>query len=55
MNKMVQTEIQFGKFVEINEILSSLEKVTLSNIQTMANELFQESKFHYYLLTPNKD
>lgn len=55
MEKMVRTNIQFGKFIEIDEILSSLEKVTLLDIQTMANELFLENKFHYYLLTPNKN
>ena len=55
MEKMVYTEIQVGEFVGIDKILSLLEKVTLLDIQTMANQLFREEKFHYYLLTPNKD
>ncbi len=55
MEQMVHTEIQTGEIVKIDKILSSLEKVTLNDIQTMANELFNEKDFHYHILTPNKD
>jgi predicted Zn-dependent peptidase len=52
MHKLAQNEIYFGRYVPLEEVIEGLEKVSSSDIQELANDLFQEKYFSAVLLGP---
>jgi predicted Zn-dependent peptidase len=52
MHRLAQNEIYFGRYVPLEEVIEGLEKVSSSDIQELANELFQEKYCSAVLLGP---
>ncbi len=53
MERMIQQHARYGRIVSIDESLKKIESVTPEDIQSLANDLFDESTFHRLLLKPN--
>ena len=53
MERMIQQHVRYDKIVSVDESLKKIEAVTSNDIQMLAEDLFDESKFHRLLLKPN--
>ena len=40
MSNLARQELYFGRFYSLDEILASIETVTLDQVQSLANDLF---------------
>ena len=52
MHRLAQDEIYFGRHVPLEEVIEGIEKVSSSDIQELANDLFQEQYLSAVLLGP---
>jgi predicted Zn-dependent peptidase len=52
MHRLAQNEIYFGRYVPLEEVIEGLEKVSSSDIQELAYDLFQEKYLSAVLLGP---
>lgn len=55
MNRMVNNEITFGRYIAVPEILESIEKVSQSDIQELARELFEGQDLSVTTIGPSQD
>lgn len=54
LERLCRYELQFGKFISIDEIIEATSRISAKEIQTVANELFNENEFHTLSLIPEK-
>lgn len=52
MSNLARQELYFGRFYSLDEILASIETVTLDQVQSLASELFQPEKIAVTVLGP---
>jgi predicted Zn-dependent peptidase len=52
MQRLAQNEIYFGRYISLEEVIEGVEKVSSSDIQELANDLFQEQYLSAVLLGP---
>ena len=55
MVRLAQTEIHFGRYIPLEEIVNSIESVTEEQIIELAQSLFQKSRFALTMLGPVTD
>lgn len=52
MMRIAKNELNFGRYVEYEELVSSLEKVTVDEVITISNSIFREGKVSLTTLGP---
>ena len=55
-NRMIRlgsSELYFGEFIPLDEIIKNIDAVTLENIQETADEIFKEDRFVTVIFHPN--
>lgn len=52
MTRLAQNEIYFGKYIPIEEVIRSIEKVTSEEVNQLAQALFREELFCLTVLGP---
>lgn len=52
MNRMVKNEITYNRYIEVQEILDSIEKVSLKDIHNLAAELFENQELSITTIGP---
>jgi predicted Zn-dependent peptidase len=52
MVRLAQGEINFGRYIPLEEVVDHIERVTAEEIQTLAGTLFQDDKLVLTVLGP---
>jgi len=55
MMRIAKNEFVFGRYVDYEELVSSLEQVSIDEVVETANDTFRESKISFVALGPLKD
>ncbi len=55
MMRIAKNEFVFGKYVDYEELVSSLEQVSIDEVVETANDTFRKSKISFAALGPLKD
>ena len=50
MSALASNEMNFGRFISADEVISEIEAVTVKGLQTLANKIFQPDKLAVTLL-----
>ena len=50
MSRLASGELYYGRYVPIEEVIAGIEKVTVNDVQHLAQELFQRNVFSMALL-----
>ena len=50
MSRLASGELYYGRYVPIEEVIAGIEKVTVKDVQHLAQELFQKNVFSMALL-----
>jgi predicted Zn-dependent peptidase len=53
MIRLGSSELYFGEFIPLDEIIKNIDAVTLENIQETADEIFKEDRFVTVIFHPN--
>ncbi len=55
MSRLAKGELYFGRFIPLREILSGIKKVSVEDVQQLAQQLFQKNTFSLVALGKIKE